>query len=464
MDMIYMALFTPHCGNWQTQIKSTSSSTITIQKDKNPETKMDIPPPIRPEPTSDRRYLRRTTPFQSLIISLCFIFFVLVSPFHSFSFHFFKSQSPWKSLDFLSLALVLFAIACGLLSKNNGENTIHEETYRPTFTSDDSEHTHKPNPSTPDQWNGYSDRTDQILLHHPPEVAGVEYWKLSYGTNYMTNYQSLSSDSLQHCQNLKDFDDGFVYNRASRATFPVYNEEISSSFSPPQQFSVPPLIAEPPKPSSPPVKILPPGAIVEAEVERINEGDGDFEPELPGLDFQALEGDIDENEKQREEQSKETKRNNKNKKKKNMKKWQKGVENFKEFLTPQHRYNNRPSSPPPVAVHHYQTSSIIGEKKQDLPAPPESAAQKLIAVRFQNSAGEQPPFTAEESQLVTKGESTRKENAERKSTKFCESPDVNSKADNFIERFREGLKLERMNSIKEKQRKTRTSILGRKSP
>lgn len=432
-----------------------------------PETEMDIPPPLRPEPTSDRRHRRRTTPFQSLhvdafailflIMSLCFIFLILISPFYSFSFHFFKPQSPWKSLDFLSLALVLFAIACGLLSKNNGENTLHEEVYRATFTSNDSELTHKLNPSTLNQWNGYSDRTDQILLHHPPEVAGVEYWKLSSGSNYMTNYQSLSSDPLQHCPNLKDFDDVFISKRASRA----YDEEISSSFSPLHQFSVPPLMTEPPQPSSPPAGIPSPGAVVEAEVERINEGDGNFEPELLGLDFQALEGETSENEKQREVESKERKRNKKKKKK--MKKWQKGVENFKGFLTPQHRYN-RPLSPPPVAVHHYQTSSIISETKRDFLSAPESRPQKLIAIRTQNCTGEQPESTVAELQIVMKGESTIIENAARKSTKFCESPDVNSKADSFIESFRASLKLERMNSIKERQRKTRTSILGRMGP
>ncbi|KAH7565529.1 hypothetical protein JRO89_XS09G0223300 [Xanthoceras sorbifolium] len=34
---------------------------------------------------------------------------------------------------------------------------------------------------------------------------------------------------------------------------------------------------------------------------------------------------------------------------------------------------------------------------------------------------------------------------------FCLSPDVNTKADNFIKKFRDGLKLEKMNSVKEKE-------------
>lgn len=34
---------------------------------------------------------------------------------------------------------------------------------------------------------------------------------------------------------------------------------------------------------------------------------------------------------------------------------------------------------------------------------------------------------------------------------FCPSPDVDNKADLFIARFREGLKLEKLNSIREKQ-------------
>lgn len=41
---------------------------------------------------------------------------------------------------------------------------------------------------------------------------------------------------------------------------------------------------------------------------------------------------------------------------------------------------------------------------------------------------------------------------------FCPSPDVNTEADTFIARFREGLRLEKMNSIKEK--KVRIGIGG----
>ena len=369
-------------------------------------------------------------------------------------------------MDFLCLALVLFAIACGLLSKNNGENTVREEIYRASVTSNDSEMSYKSNPSIPNQRNGYADRTDQILLHYPPEIAGVEYWRLS-GGGYITNYQCISSDSLQHCRNLKEFEEGFDSKRDSRATFSVNDEETSPSFSPLYQISVPPLV-------TPPQLSSPPGAVVVAEVERINEGDGGFEPELLGEDFQAMEVEISKNEKQREVESKETKRK-RNKNKNKMKKWQKGVDNFKEFVTPQHRFNRNLSPPPapgpPVTVHQYQISSIVGETKRGFPSPPESSPQKLIAVRTQNSTVEQPPSgalappsTTAELQNLMKGESKRNEDAERKGARFCGSPDVNSKADSFIETFRAGLKLERMNSMKERQRKTRTSILGRKGP
>ncbi|KAK1576478.1 hypothetical protein Q3G72_014236 [Acer saccharum] len=43
---------------------------------------------------------------------------------------------------------------------------------------------------------------------------------------------------------------------------------------------------------------------------------------------------------------------------------------------------------------------------------------------------------------------------------FCPSPDVNMKADNFIKRFRDGLKLEKMNSVKEKEGRVGRSNLG----
>lgn len=447
MDMIYMALFSLQCG-------------------KSQKTKMTPPPPLRPEPTSGLRQLRHTsTPFQFLnsdaytilflIISLSFIFILLISPFYSFSFHFFKPQSTRKSLDFLSLALVLFAIACGLMNKNNGENIIHEEISRAAAatTSNDSKQIHKSNPSIPIQWNFCADRMDQILLHHPPEVAGGEYWRLS-GGDYVTNYQSPSSDSVQHCQNLKDFEEGFDFKRASKATFSVYDEEIYSSSLALNQFSVPPLM-------SPLQLSLPPSAVVEAEVEKINEGDGSVELRL---DFQTLEDEISTNEKQREVEGRESKRSKKNK----MKNWKRSVDNFNGFIISQHQHHQNLSPPPaallPAAIHHYQNSSKIGETKKDFPVSPPSPPVKLIPVIIQNSTGGQPPSTAAEIQIVMKEENlrTRNENTERKGAMFCGSPDVNSKADSFIERFREGLKLERMNSIKERQRKTRTSILGRK--
>lgn len=47
---------------------------------------------------------------------------------------------------------------------------------------------------------------------------------------------------------------------------------------------------------------------------------------------------------------------------------------------------------------------------------------------------------------------------------FCPSPDVNAKADNFIARFRAGLRLEKMNSVKEKEGRGRSNLGPEPSP
>lgn len=46
---------------------------------------------------------------------------------------------------------------------------------------------------------------------------------------------------------------------------------------------------------------------------------------------------------------------------------------------------------------------------------------------------------------------------------FCPSPDVNTKADDFIKRFRDGLRLEKLNSVKEKEGRIGKSNLGPQS-
>ncbi|KAI4325350.1 hypothetical protein MLD38_030759 [Melastoma candidum] len=61
------------------------------------------------------------------------------------------------------------------------------------------------------------------------------------------------------------------------------------------------------------------------------------------------------------------------------------------------------------------------------------------------SEGSQSPMTSmATSTVTTKGE-------EEKGMIFCPSPDVDTKADKFIARFREGLKLEKMNSWNQRQ-------------
>ncbi|OMO66162.1 hypothetical protein COLO4_30709 [Corchorus olitorius] len=123
--------------------------------------------------TDNRRHRRRVQPssffFNTgvliillLVVAFAFIF-VIIPSFLSFTSQIFKPQLVKKSWDSLNLVLVLFAIICGFLSKNNSNNDNDSrsgyEDYK--FSSTPKHVRSSSNPSTPREWYGYSSASDR---------------------------------------------------------------------------------------------------------------------------------------------------------------------------------------------------------------------------------------------------------------------------------------------------------------
>lgn len=199
---------------------------------------------------------------------------------------------------------------------------------------------------------------------------------------------------------------------------------------------------------------------------------------------------------------------------------QKSVENFDTFL------NSQPSSstshplypppppppplPPPPSVFHSLFSSKKGKAKKlhsvpppPPPTPPQPQAKVWkpplpVKTRIINSGDENvssgnesplnpipppppppPPFKMQPWKFEVQGDYVRiKSNNSSRSgspdpmdggesptkTMFCPSPDVDTKADSFIAKFRADLLMQKMNSFKEKQGRGRSNLGPERSP
>ena len=160
-----------------------------------------------------------------LVIALAFIL-VIVPTLHSFTSHIFKPNSVKKSWDSLNLLLVLFAIFCGFLSKNNNNESPRSyedqnETFSDTNTRQEYE---KPNlePETetetaPRFWYEYSeDRTSYNRLrsfNSYPDlrqeslwVSGDERWRFSDDT-HVNRYRGLDLNLKEEKEEEKSIKD-----------------------------------------------------------------------------------------------------------------------------------------------------------------------------------------------------------------------------------------------------------------
>lgn len=155
--------------------------------------------------STNRRRLRRsysiflssgTVVIILLVTTLAFIL-VILPTLHSFTSHIFKPNSVKKSWDSLNLLLVLFAIFCGFLSKNNNNNesprSYEDHTFSDTNTRQEYEKPNQETETQPPSWYEYSeDRTPYNRLrsfNSYPDlrqeswwVTGDERWRFSDDT------------------------------------------------------------------------------------------------------------------------------------------------------------------------------------------------------------------------------------------------------------------------------------------
>ncbi|CAK8560377.1 unnamed protein product [Lathyrus sativus] len=152
-----------------------------------------------PKPNNHRR-LRRTysifltsTSFLVLVFITALVFAVVVVPtLRSFSSNIFKPQAVKHSWDYLNLILVLFAVVCGFLTKNDTNET-QTQTHTPRFDRSFS------NPNTPPSWYQNSDRSFNRLrsvgsypdLRQPPslEVANEERYRFYDDTHFQFRHR-----------------------------------------------------------------------------------------------------------------------------------------------------------------------------------------------------------------------------------------------------------------------------------
>lgn len=125
----------------------------------------------------------------------------MVPTLRSFSSNIFKPQAVKHSWDYLNLILVLFAVVCGFLTKNdNNETPTQTQTHTPRFERSFS------NPDTPPSWYQNSNRSFNRLrsvgsypdLRQPPslEAANEERYRFYDDTHFQFRhrYSRLEAD------------------------------------------------------------------------------------------------------------------------------------------------------------------------------------------------------------------------------------------------------------------------------
>ena len=145
-----------------------------------------------------------------LVIALFFICIVIPS-FLNFTSQIFRPHVVKKSWDSLNLVLVLFAIVCGFLSRNNNNNE-STSSYEDPSISNSSQEAHKSTPSTSNQWYRSDRREDSYntinglrssssypdLRQESTWMSHDERWKFYDDTQVSSNYRFPSSDQLHH--------------------------------------------------------------------------------------------------------------------------------------------------------------------------------------------------------------------------------------------------------------------------
>ncbi|KAK7335856.1 hypothetical protein VNO80_27950 [Phaseolus coccineus] len=191
----------------------------------------DAPPTFWTENGSHRRLRRSYSLFLSsgallicvLVIALAFMLVIIPTIFsalHSFPYHLFKPNSVKKSWDSLNFVLILFAILCAFLSRDNDNESF----------SDTPHQYEKPNPTTTPPWYEESYRTP---------------YKLYNRLRSFNSYPDLRQESpwLSSDERWRFYDDTHVngYSRFDFEEESVKNTEVIDKEVPPLPASPPPV-------------------------------------------------------------------------------------------------------------------------------------------------------------------------------------------------------------------------------
>ncbi|OIW03764.1 hypothetical protein TanjilG_30040 [Lupinus angustifolius] len=462
-----------------------------------------------------------------LVTALAFIF-ILAPTLHSFTSYVFKPHTVKRTWDSLNLVLVLFAILCGFLSRNNNNNT-NEETPRSysyqeqNFSvSDKTQDYIKPNPETETQrsWYEYeySDRTGYSYksfnrlrsINSYPDLRQESTWVNSderwrfYDDTHVNGYQERRPRPVTGEEEL-------VMKTLEVDTFEVSKKEVSSApqLLPAVEPPPPPprgkearrkgkgtyqavgkvknhdlgaKRSQPPPPSTPPPPPPPPPPLVPTEktVKEKNRSKSATKEFLASL---------------------------KGKKKKQR---HRSLENFESILnySKPHTLPSQlpppppppPPSPPPVFESLFSSKkrkhkkpdisspkiepvngattlkprpresfytlkenvSAANESPLNIPIPPPPPPFKLPAWKFKVKGGfvridsnsstssDLPDLEVVESPKESSevNQCNSNDSGELEILLFYPSPDVDTKANTFIEKFRAGLRMEKMNSTK----------------
>ncbi|KAG7992217.1 hypothetical protein I3843_02G116700 [Carya illinoinensis] len=534
-------------------------------------------PRSRHRPSS--RFLNSGLLLLLLLVIALFFFFVVIPSFLSSTSQIFRPHLVKKRWDSLNLFLVLFAIACGFLSRNTNNYSNNESSsYEDPSILNALLEANKSNPSTPHRWYElYADRsTAGHNDNHPminrlrssssyPDLRQESAWVTVdergrfYDDAQVSSHRFPGSDQVHygHSRPEPQAEEEEEENSKTKTidqvdTFVVYTEQFSSN-------SHPPPLPRDPRPPSPP-QTAPPklvkrrakrtsyqalGEYHHEKIENLGKNDSEEAKNLQTLQsppppplFQHTEeaSTGGKNEKKRSsEGSSGAKDFLSSMRRRKKKQRQKSFENFDTILEPQPTSYlplypppspppSLPSPPPPSSVFHILFSTKKGKTKQvksdASPAPPPlpPARAKIVRAASTTKSG-RGPITASKSPLPVKTNSFSGGNGNLRScnesplvptppslppfrmwgSKFvvhgdfvgtksntssrsvsqgvdddeegnssrgaagkdgpvpttmpmiCPSPDVNTKADTFIAKFRAGLELEKMNSINERQ-------------
>ncbi|CAK7356896.1 unnamed protein product [Dovyalis caffra] len=495
--------------------------------------------------------------FLIVLLVLAFTFvFVIVPSVGSFTSHVLRPHSIKKSWDSLNFFLVLFAIVCGFLSRNNSSSDNETKSY---YEDQSLANVQKSQPSTPSRrWFEYQDRTVSYNTLNRlrssssyPDLRqeSLERWRF-YDDTHLNNYRfSTSNDQIHHDhhhpqqhpqdeETKKQEEEDVGVKDIDVDTFVTNQKEVSYRSSPPPS---------PPLPPSPP-----PSKLVRRKVKRTYQDLGYHEKRTDHDQEKKFENlynipppsplpppppptpppMFSKNDKRRGKDFLISLRRKKKKQR------QKSVENLESLFNPEPSTTTStlhliPPPPPPPPPHFFQTLFSKKGKTKKLhpvppppppPPPPVTRVSKVVSQKVTsrtkaqvaavtshkppktvktssfNSVEENnvasgnasplipippppppPPFKMPAWKFVLDGDYVRVESFDSSRSGspdldgiedatsdkdqsspmaaaggsdsaamplFCPSPDVNTKADNFIARFRAGLNLEKVNSVR----------------